>query len=1337
MKNALVLFLFLSLISCTQKEEKKPTPDLLPVTDLTISEGPNQVASVVFELNEVPSDAVTFLVSSIDGTATSNKDFDKLIDRKITFLKDETKAVLNINIKDDLSRFPDRYFYLDLTEPSGLTISKDKIKISITDNDIYPEINFDVSGQVVDKASNVAISKLRLSVPASENLSIEYTVSGTLSTEQHSFRSGNVIFLIGQTEAYITGNLFANTSGPNKTIQLQLLRATGVQIGAIAQQTIILTDEGLGLIALLSGYPEGDSNLTKISVSVSGNGVTKYKYKILSNKDECNLDSDGSRYSLSRDTGTLITDDISGLSDGTIYLCVLGGNDLGIFQDKSIATKISWQKITVAPKAPSLVSISAPFKDIGPNKYLSNQTTPTLNLTGITDKTTVEVYEDSQCSGTLIGQAFVDSGGEGSVKIKTEGEGTKIFYVKAKNRFGQVSSCTLLVSAYQLDLSAPKITKVEAISNCSYCGKSSQILIDITFSEEILLGKKEDQIPYLILNTLPLAGTATYVSNSGNTVRFTYTPNKGQSTQKLELFSTTAFIAAGALIKDLADNQAILTLPIPGDIGSLSNTYGQLRIIMIDTEDPEAVKNFYDGVYGKTNESPTFSWLKTFDYGGSGIQKYQVAIATTPVDENNVEYEHIYKLPWTDVGTINQADETTFKAIKYFPTFDLNNRPIKYYGAIRAVDNANNVSLINCGSGFYIDDNPPSKTIVTINQNSTFSKSISPQISWAESLDGESAIDYYEIAIGTSPGANNLSNGWVRISASTLTYAFNNYSGEYGQTYHATVRAVDLAGNYSISDDTLKSRWTTVKPNLTPKVSLSFKDAISQKDKIIISESPSPNYNNVISGLDLPVLVSVKPNSGFDVGIGTNGIDFYSYAIHVKNGDQIYLKVKTPSQDFNEFNLEVQIFDYDTTKENPLNTKYFWKISPFTCRENFLYVKSNKAEIDDFCVAKYLAKVNTTKDSNNKIIISSISVDPSIIENVKKLEATQSSPGVAGEACASLGDKFDVINNAEYNIIANSIENESFNWDFFQSQMVSMDFTTINVIGNISVGSARYYESNPDEVYFDQTKTSQYTASSDETPCYGLYDKQGMPINCNLLNWHEKRRVLKFQDQYIWDFISDLGQSVSFFDPRPTSQTVDYYLPYFNNPLLSHMVKVISFKSAMPYSWNRIYDYYTGLSYFNSWYFTPYEFTDSTTGKTSQLDEYLEMNRVPSPSLSLIRDSFSTQSFFDFYMPDNKFASGFGFMLIGAMLPTSDSTINYHTSYGSPITAKRGHGGLYETQLGFPDKTTTSTNVYWTVDSLKSGVRCVQRQHSRQIGFNCNRITINTEALDFCLPKTL
>ncbi len=106
------------------------------------------------------------------------------------------------------------------------------------------------------------------------------------------------------------------------------------------------------LTASVSNQPSIESNQTSLNIDVGGGGITRYKY-LLGPSASIDCLNEGS-YVAIPSASTNITDDISGLAEGLIKLCIIGGNDNGVWQSLADATVITWTKDTVPPASLSL-----------------------------------------------------------------------------------------------------------------------------------------------------------------------------------------------------------------------------------------------------------------------------------------------------------------------------------------------------------------------------------------------------------------------------------------------------------------------------------------------------------------------------------------------------------------------------------------------------------------------------------------------------------------------------------------------------------------------------------------------------------------------------------------------------------------------------------------------------------------------------------------------------------------------------------------------------------------------------------------------------------------------
>jgi hypothetical protein len=118
--------------------------------------------------------------------------------------------------------------------------------------------------------------------------------------------------------------------------------------------------------------------------------------------------------------------------------------------------------------------------------------------------------------------------------------------------------------------------------------------IRVQFSENIQVGGT----PMLALMTSP-ARVATFIEASGDTVTFRYVIAVGDMATKLDYASSTAIMLNGGWIRDLAGNDARLTLAAPGAPGSL----GSSKSIAVDA----SIKATAIGLSTSLAESPSIT----------------------------------------------------------------------------------------------------------------------------------------------------------------------------------------------------------------------------------------------------------------------------------------------------------------------------------------------------------------------------------------------------------------------------------------------------------------------------------------------------------------------------------------------------------------------------------------------------------------------------------------------------------------------------------------------------------------------------------------------------------
>jgi hypothetical protein len=154
---------------------------------------------------------------------------------------------------------------------------------------------------------------------------------------------------------------------------------------------------------------------------------------------------------------------------------------------------------------------------------------------------------------------------------------------------------------YTPDTTAPTVTNVtSSLSNGTY-GASQLVPVQVTFSEPVTVSGT----PRLTLSTGSPATTAVDYSSgsSTNILTFNYTVAAGNYSPDLDYAATTSLTLNGGTIKDVAGNNATLTLAVPGAAGSL----GANKNIVIATNYTLVANNDGQGTVSLTPPGGTYA----------------------------------------------------------------------------------------------------------------------------------------------------------------------------------------------------------------------------------------------------------------------------------------------------------------------------------------------------------------------------------------------------------------------------------------------------------------------------------------------------------------------------------------------------------------------------------------------------------------------------------------------------------------------------------------------------------------------------------------------------------
>ena len=144
-----------------------------------------------------------------------------------------------------------------------------------------------------------------------------------------------------------------------------------------------------------------------------------------------------------------------------------------------------------------------------------------------------------------------------------------------------------------IDGLSPTITSISSNEIDTTYSISDTLAITVTFSEAVTVSG----VPQLTLETGSTDAAANYISGTGtNVLTFQFIVVNGHTSEDLDIVSSTALNLNNGSIADVVGNAAILTLPNPGEAGSL----GYNKAIALDANPPSvslALSNNGNGNY--------------------------------------------------------------------------------------------------------------------------------------------------------------------------------------------------------------------------------------------------------------------------------------------------------------------------------------------------------------------------------------------------------------------------------------------------------------------------------------------------------------------------------------------------------------------------------------------------------------------------------------------------------------------------------------------------------------------------------------------------------------------
>lgn len=395
-------------------------------------------------------------------------------------------------------------------------------------------------------------------------------------------------------------------------------------------------------------------------------------------------------------------------------------------------------------------------------------------------------------------------------------ETTYYFRARANNAYGSILSTNELFGTTP-DTTSPTILSITSnLTDGTVYGSDSTITLTVTFNEVVTVASGAPSLALNIANGLSVTPSREAIFNSASngttSLVFQYTIQAldHSNNQTLDYISTSALKLNGATISDAAGNNGVVTLPPPGQVGSLSynKTYQINAMPMVWTMKTKAC--------GITADRTLKCWGDTFgttpQIQNAGVKYkstsvyYHLTIDGTLQDGATfatLDPDYKYKVFSTDPSNANRCGITTSNKLRCWGanangnlgSGDLN--PIATPTTIDVSNNYSNVSLSwkhsvavrENGDVYCTGDNTNYVCgYPGLNQINSFSP--------VKNSSGTILSDFYTVYTGRFASASSQLVSCGQKNNSLAIYCWGHSSAIYGSPQHGEASDISGATNF-------------------------------------------------------------------------------------------------------------------------------------------------------------------------------------------------------------------------------------------------------------------------------------------------------------------------------------------------------------------------------------------------------------------------------------------------------------------------------------------------------------------------------------------------------------
>ena len=206
----------------------------------------SKIVEVTVRLSRAAAETATVNYATISGTATAGEDFENT-SGTLTFAAGELEKTVSVTILGDLTDEGDETFSLTLSEAEGAAIGTSSGTITITENDIVPDLA--ISDASAFENGGTLSFTVTLTPPSSSSVSVNYLTSEGTATAgtDYATASGSLTFAPGDEAKTITIDLLDDSEEElPETFQITLSGAVGIDLARSVGTGTILDDERTG-----------------------------------------------------------------------------------------------------------------------------------------------------------------------------------------------------------------------------------------------------------------------------------------------------------------------------------------------------------------------------------------------------------------------------------------------------------------------------------------------------------------------------------------------------------------------------------------------------------------------------------------------------------------------------------------------------------------------------------------------------------------------------------------------------------------------------------------------------------------------------------------------------------------------------------------------------------------------------------------------------------------------------------------------------------------------------------------------------------------------------------